>query len=647
MIEKILCFFDAFSSIFAGMGITIKYLFKKPVTVQYPFEKRVIPSAWRGEPKLIGIMGEDPLEILGPKSPEEYNDLLNHRIDEDKVPGCISSCPANVDVRGQNAYVAEGKYEKALELVRSRNILPGVLGRICHHPCEEGCRRNYYDESIANRSLHRFISDVCFERKTHKIQKPEVRLDKKVAIIGSGPSGLAAAYDLAMLGYRITIFEKIDVPGGALRTGVPVYRLPRDILQREIDDLADIGVRIKTGVEIGKDIKFKQLTKDYDAVLIACGLSLSRGLNIPGAELDGVLLALPFLKAANFGEKVKMGKRVVVIGGGNVAIDVARVALRLGAKKVKMVCLEAPHEMPAHPWEIEEALEEGIEINCSWGPKAIVEKKGKVAGLEVIQCTSVFDKKGRFAPTFCEEVTKVIEGNTVIIAIGQYADLSFLKDSGVELNERGQLVFDSETMMTSVEGVFASGEVITGPGSAIGSIATGHEAAISIHRYLSGRDLRENRVKPKPVIPEKYPSLPLEALGVEAERRRAKMPMRSAAERKTNFKEIELGFSEDQTVHEGERCLRCLSETCVACQFCMRACPDWVIRVERSKTDDGRRVVHLYQFDVGMCLYCGLCVEACPTKTLRLTTGYEMACYDRDHNLYSKEQLRGKRGICQ
>lgn len=646
MVEKVSRFIGAFHSIFVGMGITMKYLFSKPVTVQYPYERRVLAPAWRGEPRLIGIMGEDPLEILRAEHSEAYNGLLNNRIDEERLPGCISACPANVDVRGQNAYVAEGKYEEALDLVRSRNILPGVLGRICHHPCEEGCRRNYYDESIANRSLHRFISDICHQRKTGKLKRPVVKRDKKVAIIGSGPAGLAAAHDLAQLGCRVTIFEKIEVPGGALRIGVPTYRLPRNILQREIDSLLDLGIELKTGVEIGKDIKFKKLQKDHDAVLIACGLFLSRGLNIPGAELDGVLLALPFLRAANFGEKVKMGQEVIVVGGGNVAIDVARVALRLGAKKVKLTCLEARHEMPAHPWEIEEALEEGIEINCSWGPKAVLGKNSKTAGLQIVKCTSVFDKEGRFAPTFCEEETKVLDGDTVIIAIGQYSDLSFLKDAGVEINERGQLVLDREALMTSVDGVFATGEVVTGPGSAIGSIASGHEAAISIDRYLSGLDLKEGRTKAKPVIPEQYPKLPLEALGVEAERQRAKMPMLSPKQRVVNFKEIELGFSKDQAVHEGARCLRCLSETCVGCKFCMRACPDWVIEVERGMTDDGRRVVHLYQFDIGMCLFCGLCVEACPTKTLKLTSGYELSCYKRDNNLYTKEDLKEERGAC-
>lgn len=641
MVEKIINFFNAFKSIFIGMSISLKYLFRPAVTMQYPDERWTLPNRYRGALQLKNVMGEVELEYLKAEF-QDYDYLVNEKLNEDKLAPCTSACPANVDVRGQNALIAEGNYKEAYLLVRERNIYPAVLGRICHHPCETACKRNYYDENISVRALHRVIAETYFKdnrREKRVASRPEKRY-AKVGIIGSGPSGIAAAYDLTKSGYQVTIFEKQQAAGGQLYTAIPKYRLPREILAEEINELAKSGFEIKTGTEIGKDISFNELRKKYDALLIATGLQLSRSLPIPGAELKGILLALPFLYAANFDEKTDLGKRVIVIGGGNVAIDVARSALRLGAKEVKMVCLEARNEMPAYSWEIEEALEEGIEINCSWGPKRFLQgKNGRVAGLEVKQCIRVFDEQGRFNPKFNEEVTTTFEGDTVIVAIGQAADLSFLKDSGVELTERGQIVFDKITQETSLSGVFVSGEVVTGPGSAIGSIASGHQAAISIHRYLSGEDMKANRLPP---VALKYEYPPVDLIGIEEERLRKEIPLLSPEIRKNSFVEIEKTLPPELAVLEAERCLRCYSWICVGCRFCERSCPVYAIHVERTPAGGPERKVTLYDFDLSKCMFCGLCKEQCPTKTLVMSKEYELSEYRREKLYYDKDKMLRK-----
>jgi len=637
MVEKITNFFNAFKSIFIGMGIGLKYFFRPAVTMQYPDQRWRLPERYRGALKLKNVMGETELEYLKAEF-RDYNFLVNEKLNEDKLAPCTSSCPANVDVRGQNALIAEGNYEEAYLLVRERNLYPAVLGRICHHPCETACKRNYYDENISIRVLHRVIAEAYFKNRQRATgNREQGKKYRKVGVIGSGPSGVAAAYDLTKSGYQVTVFEKHRSAGGQLYTTIPKYRLPREILAQEVNELAKSGFEIKTGIEIGKDISFNELRRKYDALLIAAGLQVSRSLPIPGAEFKGILLALPFLYATNFGEKTDLGKRVIVIGGGNVAVDVARSALRLGAKEVKMVCLEARNEMPAYSWEIEEALEEGIEISCSWGPKRFIAGKNKlVAGLEVKQCSRVFDEQGRFNPAFCEEVTTTIQGDTVIIAIGQAPDLSFLKDTGVELTERGQIVFDKITQETSLSGVFVSGEVVTGPGSAVGSIASGHQAAISIERYLRGEDLKANRLPPVGLTYQ-YP--PVDLISLEEERLRKEMPLLSPKIRKNNFAEIEKTLPPDLALSEAERCLRCHSWICVGCRFCERTCPVYAIHVERTPAGDPERKVTIYDLDLSKCMFCGLCTEQCPTKTLVMSKEYEIGEYKQEKLLYDKEKM--------
>lgn len=648
MVGRIIRFFTAFKSLFIGLYITAKDFPQKAVTVRYPDEKRKSFPRFRGALMIKGAMGEQKLDYLT-EGFRGYTSLVVQKDREDKLPPCTGGCPAGVDARGQNALISQGKFKEALDLVRDRNIIPGSLGRICHHPCEGKCHRGYFDQPIAIRPLHRVISEICYEQGESAPKPVSKTKDKRIAIIGSGPAGLTAAYDLAKLGYPVTIFEKEKNGGGALLTGVPKYRLPKDILQRDTDDILALGIEFKGGVEVGKDMQFDDIKKQgFDAVVIAAGLQISRGIPIPGADLkEGIIFALPFLKAVNLDQEITIGKRIIVIGGGNVAVDVARCVLRQsGVDEVNLACLESACEMPAFPWEIEEGKEEGVKINCSWGPVQILHENGKITGLELQQCTSVFDEEGRFSPKFDDQNKKVISGDTVIFAIGQGSELSFLEGTKVEVDERGRLIHDRNTLATSEDGVFACGEVVTGPGSAIGSITNGHEAAISIDRYLRGEDLAEGRVQ-KSGVEANYIDYPdLDVSSIEEERLRRPMPMRPPEERAKGFNQVELGFTKDDAIKEAERCLWCKSEICVGCGFCARTCPDYIISVDQKPAGDAERGVQDWDLDLKTCMFCGLCVETCPTRTLRHSDEFELDVRDKDLLSFNKDwMLRNRASI--
>ncbi|MCL4473153.1 MAG: FAD-dependent oxidoreductase [Actinobacteria bacterium] len=525
-------------------------------------------------------------------------------------PPCEVACPIHTNAQRYIQLVAEGHDARALAVVRVTNPLPQVIGRICPHPCEEACRRGDVDEPIAICNIKRVASDgaraagLGFEPP-----KIEFTTGKKVAIIGSGPSGLGAAHDLALMGVRATIFEKQPEPGGFLRTGILNYRLPKDILDEDIEYIRKMGVEIYTNADVGRAVKFNDIMAEFDAVLIAAGLSESRPLPIPGADLPQVLLAVPFLEAVNAGREVPgLGKEIIVIGGGNVAIDVARSARRVTGGKVTMVCLEADHEMPAHAWEIEDARAEGIEIVCSQGPNAIM-GEGKVEGLQVKKCESVFDEHGRFSPTFCETELSVVPGDTVIVSIGQMSNLSFLPEEGPAVNERGILIFDREQCTTTRRGVFASGEVVTGPGAAVNALASGKKAAIAVARYL-GVDVN---FRPEPAAIGEVPADVADKVK-KAPRRR--MPARDAGERLKDFGEVETGLDEVDGRCEASRCLLCGSGArysqlkCIACLTCVRVCPygaPWA---------DGEG---LGGIDPDKCQACGICFTQCPAKAIDLT----------------------------
>jgi len=531
------------------------------------------------------------------------------------TPPCQAACPVSTDARRYVNLIAQERYEEALEVIMENNPLPSVIGRICAHPCEQACRRGQIEEPIAICHLKRFVTEKTGYISDHpKLQPVAKKRKERIAIIGSGPSGLTAAYDLAKLGYRVTIYERQEKPGGMLRYGILNYRLPEAVLDSDIKNILALGIDLETSVNIGEDLSFKQLLNDYNAVLVAVGLSESRLLPLEGVNLRGVIGAVPFLYAVNSGKPLPIGKNVVVIGGGNVAIDVARTAKRLGSEQVKLVCLEARDEMPAHEWEIEDALEEGIEINCSWGPDRLIGEKGQVTGLEFKKCTCVFDEQGRFNPQFDVAEKTVIPCDTVILAIGQAGNINFLKSSGLSFNERGQVVYDKTTLQTSLPQVFVSGEIATGPGAAIQAIASGHQAAKSINAYLSGLPLEKWRLELEPVA-----ALPQHTVSKIWKTSRRQMPKLEVEKRISNFLEVEKGYDEENAIKEAQRCLMCTAgaevnkDKCVACLTCVRICPYDVPEIVGDKA----------YMDPIKCQSCGLCAAECPNQAIKVTATVE------------------------
>ncbi len=529
---------------------------------------------------------------------------------KDKVsnikPPCVVACPVHADIQTYVGYIGQGRFKEALDVVRRRCTLPGSLGRICNHPCESECRRNKIDEAVSIRSIKRFAADVGMGLP-HPDPIPKTK-GKKVAIIGGGPSGLTAAYDLAKEGFDVTIIEKNDACGGAIYTGVPKYRLPKDIVAWDVAAIASLGVEIKTNTEVGEDISFDNLTKDYDAVLIAIGLSVSRGLPIPGADAEGILLALPFLKMVNFDDNARVAKRVVVIGGGNVAIDVARSARRIGAEDVKIFCLESDEEMPASPWEIEEAKEEGVQMFPSWGPKEVVVKDGKVAGMIFMRCLSVFEN-GMFSPKFDECELTQVEADNIIFSIGQGADVSGFLNTELSVDERGRIAFNPTTMQTNMKGVFACGEVVTGPGAAVGAMKSGHRAATAIAKYLGTGKVSALHISE----PEAIDQIPDSIVDMITKLPRTPVKMANPVERVTNFEEIEFGFDQKTAMFEARRCMSCgagaqiIEEKCAACLTCVRVCPYGAPYVREARAAN---------FTLENCQACGICAAECPALAI-------------------------------
>ncbi|TEU15612.1 MAG: FAD-dependent oxidoreductase [Anaerolineales bacterium] len=574
-----------------------------------------------------------------------------------RIIKCQAGCPVDTNAREYVIAIAEGDYERAYLIARQCNPFASVCGRVCNALCEIQCRRGDFDAAIAVRALKRFVSErygveagrysaavtaslleqaagdsstIHDLRALAKLRGERARRQGKVAVIGAGPAGLAAAHDLALMGHRVTVFEASDVPGGMLRLGIPAYRLPRDLLEAEIQVVLDLDVELRLNTPLGPDLTLADLRKQgYEAIFIAVGAHRSRELGIEGVELDGVLKAVDFLLNVNLGYRVELGNKILVIGGGGVAIDAARSALRkmeyietlsaeeravilaiarealrqmvgldgrrveelttaldaarwalrLGVKDVHLVCLESREEMPAEERDIEETLEEGIQIHTRVGPKRILGREGKVIGLETIAVESVFDSTGRFNPTFIPDTETVLEADTVIIGIGQASDLSFIRDSdGIEISRRGTIVVDKETLATTAPSIFAGGDVAFGARFVIEAIADGLRAARSIDDYLQGRQARVRQRGTMTIIEshamplgyQKIPRRPVPALPLE---------------RRVGIAEVELGYDEGMAHEQASRCLRCHIQTvfdgdkCILCGGCVDVCPERCLKM--------------------------------------------------------------------
>jgi heterodisulfide reductase subunit A-like polyferredoxin len=478
---------------------------------------------------------------------------------------CKNACPAHIAVQGYVALIGQGEFRLALELIRAGGVpFVGTLGRVCDHPCETICRRAERDESVAICALKRAAYDQAVAEDDP--QPVEVEWEDRVAVVGAGPAGLTAAYELCRRGYSVTVYEELPVAGGMLAVGIPDYRLPRDVLNHEVDYIRKLGVDLRLNSPIGRDggPSLQDLRREYDAVFVAVGAHGSRRMNVPGEDLEGVLHAVSYLRELNLGRDVRVGKRVAVIGGGNAAIDAARCAVRQGAE-TQIVYRRSRVEMPAIASEVEAAEHENIQLEFLAAPVRILEQDGRVAGIECVRMElSEPDESGRRRPVPLEGSEFVLDVDTVIIAIGQTVESDALEQ--VESDASGRVLADPITKALELEGVFAGGDAVTGPASVVEAVGAGIEAAQSIHRYLRGMDLLEDR-KVFWTPPEEIEV----AVDVEArDAPRERMAELGVEQRVTGFEEVELGLTEEQAVLEAQRCLSCA--ICSECMRCVTAC---------------------------------------------------------------------------
>jgi len=516
---------------------------------------------------------------------------------------CQVACPARLFIPGYVALIAKGKHKEALDLIRQRMPLPSVCGRVCLHPCETACRRRDVEEPVAIMALKGFVADNVSQQLPERL--PQTQEDK-VAIVGSGPAGLAAAYDLIRAGYGATVFESLPVVGGMLSVGIPEHRLPREVLKRDIDYIEALGVEIKTSTPVGPELSIDDLfNQGYRAVLLTVGAHKGQKLDIPGADLQGVLEGTAFMWDVNFKEKVQLGKKVLVVGGGNVAMDCARSARRLGATEVMVASLECREDLPAEVDEIAQAEEEGIQVHCDLTPTRILGEGGEVTAVECLGVAGLeFDEHAR--PTFdtVEDSEQTLSVDTVIFAIGQTPDLTGLSgDGGVETGDMGTIAADPETLVSDRRGVFAAGDCVTGASSVVDAIASGQKAAFYINRYLQGDVLR---VRPERTVAEADIKVEIPA---EIEKQpRQPVPTLPVPERISNFKEVSLGLDAEAAVKEAERCLNCAGHLCK--DVCPYGAPQFADE-EKAKMQKCDLCLERWPENKKP-----ICVEACPLRAL-------------------------------
>ncbi|HNR96277.1 MAG TPA: hydrogenase iron-sulfur subunit [Anaerolineae bacterium] len=529
------------------------------------------------------------------------------------LPPCAATCPAHTDVRGYVHAIARGNFEEAYRIAREPNPIPYICGKVCAHPCEDQCRRKDVDEPVAICALKRFVTERHDLGLGHapglSCAPPK---DAKVAVVGSGPGGLTAAHDLARLGYRVTVFEAYPRLGGTMQVGIPLYRLPRETIDLEIAPLKELGIEFVTNMRVA-DVD-GLFADGFKAVFLAVGSHVGARLRLPNADLPDVWLNTEFLRRVALGERIDLRHRkVLVLGGGNVAIDVARTAVRLGADRVSMAFLESDETMPAHPWEIEEAKEEGIEMFPGRTFKECVLDEGKVAG---IKCVKVdfhgFKPDGAIDMEEFVDTEHILAADLIIFSIGQGPDLSFLpKDGSIAQTKRRAIQVDPVTLATTKAGVFAGGDAVTRVGFIIDAVAAGHRAARSIDAYLRGVDPQTVQ----PPDPAKLGTIQQKTLDHIRKLDREPLPKTDAALRRSTFDEVEHGYSETQAVRAALRCLTCGAgarvdpDKCIACLTCVRVCPFEVPGVDRGTAE----------VPVDYCQACGLCATECPAKAITMT----------------------------
>ncbi|MEM3617375.1 MAG: FAD-dependent oxidoreductase [Candidatus Bathyarchaeia archaeon] len=544
-----------------------------------------------------------------------------------KLPPCRTACPAHVNVQAYVALIQRGKFKEAVEVIRRDMPFPAICGRVCFSPCEDACARVNLDQAVAIRALKRLVADIEREQGRVVAEPVPKKYSEKIAIIGAGPAGLTAAYELAKLGYPVTVFERMAEPGGMMRYCIPDFRLEKFVVENEIAYIKDIGVEIRTGVEFGKDVTIESLKKDgYKAIFFAIGTQLGMKLNVPGEDLEGVINAVDFLRAIALGKKITVGERVAVIGGGNTAIDAARMAKKLGAKEVMILYRRSREEMPALPHEVELAEKDGIKFHFLVAPKQIIGGNGRVKAVECLRMRlGEPDESGRRRPIPIAFSEHQYEVDMVIPALGQIVETSVLPPELVNKEKRGPpLQVDPLTLETNVPGVFAGGDVATGPASIIEAVGAGKRAAVSIHRYLRGEDLRKDREEEK--IEETTWVKDWRLLDKKERRYDAPIekPHLSFEEAREYLEKLKR-----QARFEAFRCLGCgpcaeclasmdLCEgdkavvdegKCVGCNVCAVVCPVEAVK----KNEKG-----IAQVNEDLCKGCGLCAARCPERAITM-----------------------------
>lgn len=536
-----------------------------------------------------------------------------------KVPPCEANCPAGEAIETTISLIQSNRFEEALENIRLENPFPGICGRVCFHPCETYCNRNEYDEPIAINALERVAFDHADASATKQIVK-KAETGKRVAIIGSGPAGMTCAYFLAILGHEVTVFEALPVPGGIPRVGIPEYRLPQDVVDREVRQIAELGVEIKTNTEVGKDVSFDDILKEYDACFIAVGAHQSASMDIPGENSDGVISGLEFLKGIAFGREVDLGTRVAVIGGGNTAVDAARTAKRLGAKEVTIIYRRSAQEMPAHRGEVEAAEQEGVRIFYLTMPAQIYNNGKRVSKLGCLKTRlGKGDKDGRPRPEPVEGSNFMLDMDTVIAALGETVVVPFLPDT---IEMEGAVIKVDHMGRTSMTGVYAGGDATSLSRSVVEAIAAGKRAALGIDIQLTGREekifttFQKGRSGSIAMAQYLAGDKGIEDSGVVSftdlnttyftKSPRTEVAQLPVPTRVSNFKEASLGFTRAKAIQETERCFHC--GHCNLCENCYIFCPDAAITFDEA--------IAAFGIEREVCKGCGICIKECPRDAI-------------------------------